>query len=86
MVYTAPSGARHLLRRINTIMQEKSVPQERLQKIVVQIAQAMVAEVCSLYVLNKDGALILLATEGLKSEAVGNVILNHQCRYNYTLR
>jgi phosphotransferase system enzyme I (PtsP) len=45
-------------------------PQERLDRIVVQIASNMVAEVCSVYVLRADGVLELYATEGLNKESV----------------
>ncbi len=44
--------------------------QARLDKIVVQIAANMVAEVCSVYVLRADQRLELYATEGLNREAV----------------
>lgn len=45
-------------------------PQERLDRIVRQIAQNMVAEVCSTYVLRADGVLELYATVGLNPKAV----------------
>ncbi|TCD13898.1 phosphoenolpyruvate--protein phosphotransferase [Oricola cellulosilytica] len=45
-------------------------PQERLDRIVRQIAQNMVAEVCSAYVLRADGVLELYATVGLNPSAV----------------
>ena len=44
--------------------------QTRLDKIVIQIAANMVAEVCSVYVLRADQRLELYATEGLNREAV----------------
>ncbi len=66
----AIGGPRVLLRRLRAVMAEPVSPQERLDKIVVQIAQNMVAEVCSAYVLREDGALELYATEGLNREAV----------------
>ncbi|MBV9702269.1 MAG: phosphoenolpyruvate--protein phosphotransferase [Methylobacteriaceae bacterium] len=66
----ALGGPRLLLRRLREVMAEPISAQARLDKIVVQIASNMVAEVCSLYVLRADGALELYATEGLKSEAV----------------
>ncbi len=64
------AGPRVLLRRLREIMAEPISAQERLDKIVVQIAANMVAEVCSVYVLRSDGVLELYATEGLKREAV----------------
>ncbi|WP_421859211.1 phosphoenolpyruvate--protein phosphotransferase [Oricola sp.] len=45
-------------------------PQARLDAIVRQIAQNMVAEVCSAYVLRADGVLELYATVGLNPGAV----------------
>ncbi len=65
-----PAGPRVLLRRLREIMAEPISAQERLDKIVTQIAANMVAEVCSTYVLRADGVLELYATEGLKREAV----------------
>lgn len=59
-----------MLRRIREIMAESMEPQARLNTIVEQIAQSMVAEVCSTYVLRADGVLELFATVGLKAEAV----------------
>jgi len=55
---------------LREIMAEPISAQERLDKIVTQIAANMVAEVCSAYVLRADGVLELYATEGLKREAV----------------
>ena len=60
------AGPRVLLSRLREIMAEPLEPQDRLDKIVAQIAANMVAEVCSLYVLRADGVLELYATEGLK--------------------
>ena len=66
----ALAGPRLLLRRLREVMAEPISAQERLDKIVVQIAFNMVAEVCSVYVLHADGRLELYATEGLNREAV----------------
>ena len=44
--------------------------QARLDEIVVLIANNMVAEVCSVYVMRADGQLELYATEGLNRAAV----------------
>lgn len=65
-----PAGPRILLRRLREVMAESIRPQDRLDKIVNQIASNMVAEVCSIYVLRSDRVLELFATEGLKAEAV----------------
>ncbi|MEO1067358.1 MAG: phosphoenolpyruvate--protein phosphotransferase [Pseudomonadota bacterium] len=70
-----PAGPRILLRRLRELMAEPDRPQDRLDKIVNQIASNMVAEVCSIYVLRSDGVLELFATEGLKVEAVHKATL-----------
>ena len=64
------AGPRVLLRRLRELMAEPLEPQERLDQIVRYIAQNMVAEVCSFYVLRADGVLELYATEGLNKGAV----------------
>ncbi|OQP85197.1 phosphoenolpyruvate--protein phosphotransferase [Rhizobium rhizosphaerae] len=64
------AGPRVLLKRLRELMAEPLDPQERLDRIVRQIAQNMVAEVCSVYVLRSDGILELYATEGLNKDAV----------------
>ncbi|MFN7091637.1 MAG: phosphoenolpyruvate--protein phosphotransferase, partial [Allorhizobium sp.] len=61
---------RVLLKRLRELMAEPLEPQERLDRIVRQIANNMVAEVCSVYVLRSDGVLELYATEGLNKDAV----------------
>ncbi|MQT12179.1 phosphoenolpyruvate--protein phosphotransferase [Segnochrobactrum spirostomi] len=66
----AGTGPRLLLRRLRELMAEPIGAQERLDKIVVQIAANMVAEVCSVYLLRADGVLELFATEGLNRAAV----------------
>lgn len=64
------TGPRMLLRRLRELMAEALEPQDRLDRVVHQIATSMVAEVCSFYVLRADGILELYATEGLKKDAV----------------
>lgn len=64
------TAARLLLRRIRTVMARNLPAQRRLEEIVRTIAGAMVAEVCSVYVLRAGEVLELFATEGLKAEAV----------------
>ena len=51
-------------------MAEALSPQERLDKIVSEIAKNMVAEVCSFYVLRSDVVLELYATVGLNQQSV----------------
>ncbi|MEO4000569.1 phosphoenolpyruvate--protein phosphotransferase [Mesorhizobium sp. CAU 1732] len=64
------AGPRLLLRRLRELMAEALEPQARLDLIVHHIAQNMVAEVCSLYVLRADSMLELYATEGLNPGSV----------------
>lgn len=63
-------GPRQLLKKLRELMAVQLEPQERLDRIVREIAAIMVAEVCSLYVLRADGVLELYATEGLNPNAV----------------
>lgn len=58
------------MRRIRELMAEPLQPQARLDQIVRSIAQNMVAEVCSIYVLRADAVLELYATEGLNPGSV----------------
>jgi len=51
-------------------MAEPLEPQERLDRIVREIARNVVAEVCSLYILRADSVLELYATEGLNPGSV----------------
>ena len=68
---SAPLGApRILLRRLREIMALSDSGEARLARIVVDIAAIMVAEVCSIYLRRRDESLELVATEGLKPEAV----------------
>ena len=64
------SGPRVLLKRLRELMAEALEPQDRLDRIVGEIAMNMVAEVCSFYVLRSDGVLELYATVGLNPGAV----------------
>ena len=64
------SGPRVLLKRLRELMAEALEPQDRLDRIVGEIAKNMVAEVCSFYVLRSDGVLELYATVGLNPGAV----------------
>ncbi len=64
------AGPMILIRRLRQIMAERGTGQERLDKIVRQIANLMVAEVCSIYVRRADGSLELFANEGLNPDAI----------------
>jgi phosphotransferase system enzyme I (PtsP) len=61
---------RVIMRRLREIMSEPGEGQERLDRIVRQIAGVMVADVCSIYLKRQDGSLELFATEGLNPAAV----------------
>ncbi|MEO1264274.1 MAG: GAF domain-containing protein, partial [Pseudomonadota bacterium] len=58
------------MRRLRQIMAEPGDGQQRLDKIVRQVAGLMVAEVCSIYLRRRDSTLELFATEGLNADAV----------------
>ncbi|MCK5934660.1 MAG: phosphoenolpyruvate--protein phosphotransferase [Fulvimarina manganoxydans] len=58
------------MRSIRALMADTLDRQARLDKIVQLIAENMVAEVCSLYVLRADSVLELYATEGLNPGSV----------------
>lgn len=64
------SGPRVLLKRLRELMAEALEPQDRLDRIVGEIAKNMVTEVCSFYVLRSDGVLELYATVGLNPGSV----------------
>ncbi|HEX6957195.1 MAG TPA: phosphoenolpyruvate--protein phosphotransferase [Ferrovibrio sp.] len=64
-----PPGPRGLLRRLREVMAEAGSVEERLNRVVRNIAANMVAEVCSVYLLRGD-ELELYATEGLNPDAV----------------
>ena len=64
------SQPRLLLRRLHSVMAGGGKAQEKLDRVVRVIAQNMVAEVCSIYLVRAGGILELFATEGLKEEAV----------------
>ncbi|AHB47651.1 peptidase [Hyphomicrobium nitrativorans NL23] len=67
---------RVIMRRLREIMSESAADgQERLDKIVRQIAGVMVADVCSLYLKRQDGSLELFASEGLNRTAVHTTML-----------
>lgn len=66
------SESRKLLGRLRDTMAEDSEGQARLDKITHLIADAMLTEVCSIYLFRDEQTLELCATEGLNAEAVHN--------------
>jgi phosphotransferase system enzyme I (PtsP) len=67
----AAGGARLLLSRLRALMASQAQDPQRLDRVVELIANTMVADVCSIYVSGEDKSLLLVATEGLRKEAVG---------------
>ncbi|HAA93818.1 MAG TPA: peptidase, partial [Rhodospirillaceae bacterium] len=63
-------GSRQMLRQLRDVMAGGGSPAERLDRITRLIAEGMIAEVCSLYVLRGAGPLILYGTEGLRKDAI----------------
>ena len=66
---------RVLLRRLREIMAENESKQDRLNKIVIQVAAIMVTEVSSIYLRHLNGTLELFATKGLNRASVHKLIL-----------
>lgn len=64
------AGSRRLLRLLRDLMKGKGSSQTRLDRVVDLIAQDIVAEVCSIYLLRGGDVLELFATKGLKPAAV----------------
>ena len=64
------SRPRLLLRRLHKVMAGPDKGQARLDSVVEEIAATMMAEVCSVYLVNADKTIELFATEGLRKEAV----------------
>ncbi|HHC29962.1 MAG TPA: GAF domain-containing protein, partial [Rhodobacterales bacterium] len=64
------SNSRKLLGRLKTALGEELAGQERLDRVTDIIADAMAAEVCSIYLFRDAETLELSASKGLKPEAV----------------
>lgn len=63
-------ATRLLMNRLRHVMAEDGDPRSRLDQVVHLIASTMVADVCSIYQREAEGTLLLIATEGLKPDAV----------------
>jgi len=74
-VMPSEPALRVIMRRLRDIMAEAGDGQERLDKIVRQIAGVMVTDVCSIYLKRQDGSLELFASEGLNPTAVHATML-----------
>lgn len=70
--YSAP---RLLMNRLRQLMAEGGETAERLDRVVKLIAGTMVADVCSIYLRTPNDELELIATEGLRPEAVARTRL-----------
>ena len=70
MVESGAAGARALLRQFARRLATVSSPGERLAMIPRLVAEYMVAEVCSIYLIRHRDTLELCATEGLNPDAV----------------
>ncbi len=64
-------GAKLLLSRLRALMANQAQDPKRLDRVVELIANTMVADVCSIYLRSEDESLLLMATRGLRPEAVG---------------
>ena len=69
------SSPRLLLNRLRDVMARGEGGRERLDKVVQLIAGTMVADVCSIYLRTQNSELELVATEGLRIEAVASTRL-----------
>lgn len=69
------STPRLLLNRLRRMMAESGDARERLDLVVQLIAGNMVADVCSIYLRTPEDELELVATEGLRAEAVASTRL-----------
>ncbi|MCY4230094.1 MAG: phosphoenolpyruvate--protein phosphotransferase [Alphaproteobacteria bacterium] len=70
-----PDASRLLLRRVREVAATVVDRQDRLDGITAEIADAMGAEVCSIYIRHGQNRLLLTATMGLNAEAVHNTTL-----------
>jgi phosphotransferase system enzyme I (PtsP) len=69
------AAPRRLLGRLRAVMAEAETPGGRLSGLVRLVAAELVAEVCSIYVMRPGEILELVATEGLRADAVNRTRL-----------
>jgi phosphotransferase system enzyme I (PtsP) len=69
------SDSRTLLKRLRDTLASRAEGQARLDRVVGLIAESMRTEVCSLYLFRDAETLELVATRGLRPEAVGKTRL-----------
>jgi phosphotransferase system enzyme I (PtsP) len=70
-------GPRRLLKRLRALMASQDDAQKRLDVLTSMIAEETGADVSSIYLARRSGALELCATHGLKQEAVHATRLQH---------
>lgn len=66
---------RLLMNRLRSVMAAEADNEARLMKVVRLIAGTMVADVCSIYRRTSDNRLELIATEGLREDAIHRTFL-----------
>lgn len=66
---------RLLMNRLRSVMAAEADTEARLMKVVRLIAGTMVADVCSIYRRTDDNRMELIATEGLREDAVHRTFL-----------
>ncbi|MCR9077684.1 MAG: phosphoenolpyruvate--protein phosphotransferase [Hyphomonadaceae bacterium] len=66
---------RLLMNRLRSVMAAESDTEARLMKVVRLIAGTMVADVCSVYRRTEDNRMELIATEGLREDAIHRTFL-----------
>ncbi len=74
-VMPSEPALRVIMRGLREIMAAPADGQQRLDRIVRQIAGVMVTDVCSIYLRRQDGSLELFASEGLNPTAVHATML-----------
>ncbi|MEM8616792.1 MAG: phosphoenolpyruvate--protein phosphotransferase, partial [Pseudomonadota bacterium] len=66
---------RLLMNRLRAVMAADMDTTARLQRLVQMVAGTMVADVCSIYRRVDNGRMALVATEGLRPDAIGHTFL-----------
>nr|WP_070961503.1 phosphoenolpyruvate--protein phosphotransferase [Hyphomonas sp. Mor2] len=66
---------RLLMNRLRSVMAAEADTEARLMKVVRLIAGTMVADVCSVYRRTEDNRMELIATEGLREDAIHRTFL-----------
>ena len=63
------------MNRLRSVMAAEADTEVRLMKVVRLIAGTMVADVCSVYRRTEDNRMELIATEGLREDAIHRTFL-----------